>query len=109
MKFIKILTLVVFTCFCMSAYSASAPSLAPVLPADTTAIKPVVKVTPADIQRLTGRKLNWFQKLELKILQKKFKKKVEDDPELVAKALRQGRMSLIFGISAIVLLFIPVL
>lgn len=107
MKLIKILTLVVFSFFCLSAYSASAP--ANVLPADTASIKPAVTITPADIQRLTGKKLNWFQKLELKILQKRFKKKIEDDPELVARSLKNGRMSLIFGILAIVLLFIPVL
>ena len=108
MRFMKIFTLVVFSLFCLSAYSASAPSAIYVLPADTATVKPPVKVTPADIERLTGKKLNFFQRLELKLLQKKIRKQI-DDPELVAKSLRDGRRSLIFGILAIVLLFIPLL
>jgi hypothetical protein len=108
MRFMKIFTLVVFTFFGVSAYSASAPGPMPVLPGDTASIKLPIKITPAYVERLTGKKLNFFQRLELKLLQKKIRKQI-DDPELVAKSLRDGRRSLIFGILAIGLLFIPLL
>src|SRR4029077_16499721 len=59
-----------------------------------------------EIEKLTGKKLNLLQKIELKLLQKKLRKKTDED-ELDAKQQRKATLSLILGIAGFVFLFIP--
>ena len=84
-------------------YAATAPSL-PV--ADSVLIK-FASLSPKDIQKQTGHRLNLIQKTELKLLQKKIKKRV-----LSASADQQHKkdvvstIALIAGVLGIVTLFL---
>ena len=64
-------------------------------------------VTPKTYRQLTGRKMSLKDRIGLAILKWKSKWSIEDG-QPTPKQLKQGRLSLIFGASAIVLAFIPV-
>ena len=64
--------------------------------------------TPSEIQRLTGKKLNFVERIQLKLFQKKLlKHSPEENGEPTAKQRKQGKISMILGISSIALLLIP--
>jgi hypothetical protein len=58
-----------------------------------------------DIERLTGKKLSFFQKLQLKLILEKLKKRNVGEP--TKKQLNQGMWSMILGIGSIVFIFFP--
>jgi hypothetical protein len=61
---------------------------------------------PKDIESVTGKKLTFLQKLELKLLLKKLKKAKRQEG-IDPKKENQALWSMILGLSSIVLLFIP--
>jgi hypothetical protein len=66
-----------------------------------------LQLKPKESERLTGHKLTLKEKIAVKIYKLKLRKKINgDDP---AKNKRLGTLSLIFGIGAFVIVFIPVL
>jgi hypothetical protein len=67
---------------------------------------PLKSVTPKTYRQLTGRKMSLKDRIGLAILKWKSKLSIEDG-EPTQKQLKQGRLSLIFGASAILLAFIP--
>ena len=67
-----------------------------------------VKLSPRDVEKMTGKKLKLREKIGLKIFQWKVKRKLKEDEPVDPKLLRLGRISLICGILAIVFIFIPV-
>lgn len=62
------------------------------------------KITPKQIEKLTGKKLTFFQKVKLKILQKTLKK--YENADITDQQKRQANISMILGISSIALLLI---
>ena len=69
-------------------------------------LKEFVKLTPKEYQKLTGKKLKLKEKIGLKILQWKVKRKMND--QATPQQIKLGRLSLIFGILAMVFIFIPI-
>ena len=67
----------------------------------TIALKHFLSLTPREYRKLTGKKLKWKEKIGLKILQWKVKRKLNN--QATPEQLRLGRLSLIFGLSALVL------
>jgi len=61
-------------------------------------------ITPKQIEKLTGKKLTFFQKVKLRILQKALKK--YKDADITDQQKKQANISMILGISSIVLLLI---
>ncbi len=79
----------------------------PINPAHKSiSLKEFVKLTPGEYQKLTGKKLKLKEKIGLKILQWKVKRKMND--QATPQQIRLGRLSLIFGILAMVFIFIPI-
>ena len=66
--------------------------------------KYVRKIKTKEIERLTGKKLNFFEKLQLKILQKKLKNFEKGEP--TEKQKKQGTLSMLCGFVSFILLFI---
>jgi hypothetical protein len=96
-KAIKPITLLFFLFFASLSYAAVTPE--PVKPVfDLTTIK--VK----DFEKLTGKKLSFFQKVKFKILQKVLRK--VKGGELTDKQKQQARASMILGIASFVLLLL---
>ena len=62
------------------------------------------KIKPKDVEKITGKKLTFFQKIKLKLAQKLLKK--YSDGEVTAKQKKQARLSMILGILGIAFLFI---
>ena len=80
---------------------------APINPANRSiSLKEFVKLTPREYQKLTGKKLKLKEKIGLKVLQWKVKRKMND--QATPEQIRLGRLSLIFGILALVLIFVPI-
>ena len=69
-------------------------------------LKEFVKLTPKDYEKLTGKKLKLKEKIGLKLLQWKAKRKMQS--EATPQQRKLGRISMIFGIVALGFLFIPV-
>jgi len=61
------------------------------------------KIKPKDVEKITGKKLTFFQKIKLKLAQKLLKK--YSDGEVTAKK-KQARLSMLLGILGIAFLFI---
>ena len=81
--------------------------VAPIKPTNRSiTLKEFVKLTPKEYQKLTGKKLKLKEKIGLKILQWKVKRKMND--QATPEQIRLGRLSLIFGILAMVFIFIPI-
>jgi hypothetical protein len=97
-KMIKpiVLLLTLFFSFCADA--AVAPNAVVPHKPDFTKIK------AKDIERITGKKLTLFQKVELKIAQKLLRKWSDD--EMTDKQKQQAETSLILGISSLALLLL---
>jgi len=78
------------------------PETEPTIPMPgTISLKQFLSLTPREYQKLTGRKLKLKEKIGLKILQWKFKRKMKDQAS--PEQLKRGRLSLIFGLIAVVL------
>lgn len=73
----------------------------------TISLKQFLSLTPREYQKLTGKKLTLKEKVGLKSLQWKVKRKMKD--QATPEQLRFGRLSLIFGLVAIVLLFVALI
>jgi len=71
-------------------------------------LKEFVKLSPKEVEKLTGKKLKLKEKIGLKIFQWKMKRKLKNGETVDPKLLKLGRLSLIFGIIALVFIFIPV-
>ena len=71
-------------------------------------LKEFVKLSPREVEKLTGKKLKFREKIGLKIFQWKMKRKLKENEPVDPKLLKLGRLSLIFGIVALVFIFIPV-
>jgi hypothetical protein len=71
-------------------------------------LKEFVKLSPKEVEKLTGKKLKLREKIGLKIFQWKMKRKLKENEPVDPKLLKLGRLSLIFGIIALVFIFIPV-
>src|SRR4030095_1263569 len=71
-------------------------------------LKEFVKLSPREVEKLTGKKLKLREKIGLKIFQWKMKRKLKENEPVDPKLLKLGRLSLIFGILALVFIFIPV-
>ena len=69
-------------------------------------LKEFVKLTPREYQKRTGKKLRLKEKIGLKILQWKVKRQMND--QATPEQIRLGRLSLIFGALALVLIFVPI-
>ena len=69
-------------------------------------LKEFVRLTPKDYEKLTGKKLKMKEKIGLKLLQWKVKRKMKS--EATPQQRKLGRISMIFGIVALGFLFIPV-
>jgi hypothetical protein len=92
---------------------------ASVTPGDSTAAKSftskvllntLLTSNPAEIQRLTGKKLNFIERISLKLFQKKLlKQAAAENGEPTEKQKKQGKLSMMFGIPSLVFLFIPYL
>jgi len=63
-----------------------------------------LKIKPKDVEKITGKKLAFFQKMKLKLAQKVLKK--YSDGEITARQKKQARASMIFGILGLAFLFI---
>lgn len=61
-------------------------------------------ITPKQIEKLTGKKLTFFEKVKLRLLQKALKKYKNAD--ITEQQKKQANISMILGISSIVLLLI---
>ena len=91
-----VLLLTLIFSFCAEASVAPGAVVPPAL--DFT------KSKARDIERITGKKLTFFQKLKIKIAQK-FLQKLADD-ELTEKQKQQAHTSLLLGIGSLALLLL---
>jgi hypothetical protein len=98
---IRIITLLFISLFSMQSFAALVPPAAVTPPSLDFA-----KMKAKEIEKLTGKKLNFLQKIELKLLQKKLGKKGGGD-EITEKQKKKATLSMILGITSIVFLFIP--
>lgn len=72
---------------------------------DSLSLNKILNLSPKDIQRLSGQKMNLIEKLELKIIQKKIKKNLSKADEKKSKET-VSLIALITGILGLILLFI---
>lgn len=101
---------VLFFSFCAFTSNAATTPADP-SPAVQTTSK---KITAKDIEKLTGKKLNFFQKLKLKLVQSKLLRKYISfgDGAMTEQQKKWAKWSMILGIGSLVLLlvaFIPYL
>lgn len=97
-KMIKPIALLLSLFFCFYADAAVVPSGGTPPKFDLTRIK------AKDIERLTGKKLTLFQKIKLKIALAALKR--FDNGEITEKQKKQAEVSMILGISSIVMLLL---
>lgn len=97
-KVIKPIVLLLTLFFSFYADAAVAPNAVVPPKLDFTKIK------AKDIERITGKKLTLFQKVELKIAQKLLRKWSDD--ELTDKQKKQAQASLLLGIGSVALLLL---
>lgn len=83
-----------------------APALYAATPANLPAIQKfdLTTITPKQVEKLTGKKLGFFQKLKLRMLQRALRK--YKDADITDQQKKQANISMILGISSIVLLLI---
>lgn len=93
--------------FFMTAQAASFPA-APVHPTvDTAVAASLFRLSPKAIEKATGEKLPWYQKLSLKIIQKKLQKGAKGEVQPVSQSTKVlSVLSLIGGVLAVASLFI---
>lgn len=101
MKIIKTITLLLATFIIIPVFASATTTP----PADKTPVIDLRKIKASQIEKLTGKKLNVFDKLRLKILQKKLGK--YEDTVITEKQKKQATWSMILGILSIGLLFVP--
>jgi len=95
--------------FCVQASGIENPGNPPTgNMAGKISLKEFVKLSPREVEKLTGKKLKLREKIGLKIFQWKMKRKLKENEPVDPKLLKLGRLSLIFGILALVFIFIPV-
>ena len=94
----KSFTLLLSLFFCLSSHAIVTPNSAP-----TSKFDPF-KIKPKDIEKITEKKLTFFQKIKLKLGQTFLKK--YSDGEVTTKQQKQGRISMILGIMGLAFLFI---
>ena len=72
-------------------------------------IKKIIDLTPKELEKLTGKHLSFKEKITFKFLKWKLKRYLKQRPEKLSdgKFDKLGRMSMIFGIGAFVLVFLP--
>lgn len=75
----------------------------------TMVIKKIIDLTPKELEKLTGKHLSFKEKITFKFLKWKLKRHLKQRPEKLSdgKFDKLGRMSMIFGIGAFVLVFLP--
>jgi len=97
MRKLLIISVITFSFSCVSA----ADHKAPIDPGSgAISVEQILKLTPREYEKMTGKKLKLKQKIALKIYQWKLKKHFKSaDP---ATQKRQGVLSLIFGGLAVV-------
>ena len=71
---------------------------------DNTPVVDLRKIKTKEIERLTGKKLNLLEKIQLKILQKKLRK--SEDGQMTEKQKKQATLSMFSGIVSFILLFV---
>ena len=71
----------------------------------TRLITQLVSLSPKQVEKLTGKKLSLKEKIGFLILKQKLKKQAKGQGEI----RDHGKLSLIFGIVGLVVLFVPVL
>ena len=102
------LLLIIFLCLLLPETHALTSPPATITPAAYTDSASIIKITSLsvkEVQRLTGRKMNFLQKLQLKILQKKLKKSLRHEENKTSKDTI-STIALITGIAGLVLLFL---
>jgi hypothetical protein len=109
------LFLLVATGLLLFSLPAHATTTPPTEPSPTTTaatpsitINDFLKLSPREFQQRTGKKLKFKERIAYRVLQWKLRKHFREQDEPTAKQLKQGNLSLVFGIAAIVFLFIPV-
>lgn len=98
----KVVLFLFLTLFSLLSYAAITPS--DPVPAKGN----FQKVTVKEVERLTGKKLNFFQKLQLRLVQSKPIKKLlrlGDEP-MTERQKKWAEWSLILGLSSIALFFV---
>jgi hypothetical protein len=73
----------------------------------TEILQKIAHLKPAEIEKLTGKKLTLVEKVKLKILQKRIKYGVYEEEPMTERQRKQGRWSMILGLVSIGVLFIP--
>ena len=84
--------------FCLNTHAIVTPNSAPAPKFDP------FKIKPKDLEKITGEKLTFFQKIKLKLAQSFLKK--YSDGEMTAKQQKQARISMTLGIMGLAFLFI---
>ena len=100
MKIIKTLALLFMGFVTLPAFASVTPSVQ----LDKNPGLDLRKIKTKEIERLTGKKLSFFEKLQLKILQKKLIKFEKGEP--TAKQKKQGTLSMLCGFVSFIVLFI---
>jgi hypothetical protein len=101
-KFTRTIAFLILAFFSITSFAAVTPS-EPV-PAKIG----FKKITPKEVEKLTGKKLTTFEKIKLKIVQSKIARKVlklGDDP-MTDKQKKWAQLSLILGLASIALVLI---
>lgn len=110
MKKIFLLLILIITFYSKPVNAAVAPSDSIITKSvkHNASLNKFLTSTPSEIEKITGKKLNFVERIQLKFFQKKLlKHSPEEGGEPTAKQKKQGKISMILGISSIVLLLIP--
>lgn len=96
----------VFAIILTALFLLAAPALNATAPVSVPAKQKfdLTTITPKQVEELTGKKLTFFQRIKLKILQKALKK--YRDADITEQQKKQATISMILGISSIALLLI---
>ena len=72
-------------------------------------IKKIIDLSPREFEKLTGKHLSLKEKISFKILKWKLKRDLKHAPEKMSngKFEKMARMSMIFGIGAFIIAFLP--
>ena len=109
MKTTFIFTLL-FLCMLLSSVHAAILTVPPPKTAtfsDSTVYKAISRLSPKAVEEAMGKKLHWYQKLELKIIQKKLRKAAINDEHPVSKSAKVlSVISLIAGALAWIVLLV---
>ncbi len=83
-------------------FAASFPSTQ--LPSNSVSILRLTSITPKQVFAAAGYKMNFWQKLQWKLVQKKLKRTATEDPQKTKDTV--STLALISGTSGLVLLFV---